>query len=95
MSTPVLLEVEAKHEAMLRRAVAMAEEMEQLALSAPDGSVFDACEGAVIEKGRALQTQMLGEAVARRLEAAEKKGSRSASVPVDARKRTGVPKSVT
>ena len=88
MSTKVLIEVDAKHEAMLRQALALAEEMEQLALTAPDGAVFDACETAVLEKGRDLQRQMLGAAVARRIEAAEKKGRRSASVRADGRRRT-------
>lgn len=88
MSTKVLLEVDAKHESILRRALAMVEEMEQLALTAPDGVVFDVCEDAVIRNGRDLQRQMLGEAVARRIEAAEKRGRRSASVPADARRRT-------
>ena len=92
MSTKVTIEIDAKHEAMVRRALAMAEEMEQLALSAPDGTVFDACEEAILEKGRRLQAQMLGEAVARRIEAAEKKGRRSVSASVDARKKTAVPK---
>ena len=64
------------------------EEMEQLALTAPDGAVFDACEEAVVEKGRKLQGQVLGEAVARRIETAEKRGRRSASVRADARKKT-------
>lgn len=93
MSTKVTIEVDAKFEPLLRRVLAMQEEMEQLALTAPDGTVFDACEGAVIEKGRTLQGQMLGEAVARRIEAAEKKGRRSASANADARKRTEGPKS--
>jgi hypothetical protein len=89
MSAKVTIEVDAKHEAILRRALAMAEEMEQLALTAPDGTVFDACEGAVIEKGRKLQGQMLGDAVARRIEAAEKKGRRSACAPADEKRKTG------
>jgi hypothetical protein len=88
MSTKVMIEVDARHESIVRRALAMAEEMEQLALTAPDGTVFDACEGAVIEKGRDFQGQLLGEAVARRIEAAEKKGRRSACVPADGRRRT-------
>jgi hypothetical protein len=88
MSAKVVIEVDAKHEALVRRALAMAEEMEQLALSAPDGTVFDACEQAVIDKGRDLQAQMLGEAVARRIEAAEKKGRRSAPVPAVGRRKT-------
>ena len=91
MSTKVLIEVDAKHEAILRRTLAMVEEMEQLALSAPEGTVFDACEEAVIEKGRNLQAQMLGAAVARRIETAEKKGRRSAPAPADAPRRTAGP----
>jgi hypothetical protein len=59
---------------------------------APDGSVFDACEGAVVEKGRKFQGQVLAEAVTRRIEVAEKKGRRSASVRVDTRRKTAVPK---
>jgi hypothetical protein len=88
MNTKVTIEVDAKHEAIVRRALAMAEEMEQLALSAPDGAVFDACEEAVIEKGRRLQAHVLGEAVARRIEAAEKKGRRSGAAPADAKRKT-------
>ena len=88
MSTKVTIEVDPKHEAIVRRALAMAEEMEQLALTAPDGAVFEACEDAVVEKGRKLQGQVLGEAVARRIETAEKRGRRSASARADARKKT-------
>jgi hypothetical protein len=88
MNTKVLIEVDTKHEALVRRALALAEEMEQLALTAPEGTVFDACEEAVIRKGRDLQGEMLGEAVTRRIEAAEKKGRRSGCAPADARRRT-------
>jgi tRNA(Arg) A34 adenosine deaminase TadA len=83
MSTKVLIEGDPKHEAFLRRALALAEEMEQLALTAPDGAVFVACEQAVIDKGRNLQAQLLAAAVARRIQAAEKKGRRSAGVRAD------------
>lgn len=81
MSAKVLIEVEAKHEASVRRALALAEELEQLALTAPEGTVLDACEDAVVAKGRDLQSQMLAQAVARRIEAAEKKGRRCANAP--------------
>jgi len=92
MSTKVAIEVDAKHEAIVRRALAMAEEMEQLALTAPDGAVFDACEDGVIEKGRNLQAQVLGEAVSRRIEAAEKKGRRSGCAPAVAKRKIADPK---
>ncbi len=88
MGSKVLIEVDARHEALVRRALALAEEMEQLALTAPDGAVFDACEEAVIERGRKLQSQMLSDAVARRIAAAEKKGRRSAPVSAAARRKT-------
>jgi hypothetical protein len=92
LSTKVTIEFDSRFEAGVRRALAMLEEMEQLALTAPDGQVFALCEQAVIEKGRQNQAAMLGDAVARRVEAAEKKGRRSASVRVDARKKIADPK---
>ena len=88
MGSQITIEVDPRYEGILRRALALAEEMEQLALTAPDGSVFDTCEEAVVAKGRKLQSQVLGEAVTRRIEAAEKKGRRSVSAPVAARKKT-------
>jgi hypothetical protein len=93
MPTTVTMEVDAKHEAVVRRALALAEEMEQLALTAPDGEVFDACEAAVVQKGRSFQAHVLGAAVARRIEAAEKKGRRSAPAPAGAARRTAGPSS--
>jgi hypothetical protein len=92
MSTKVTIEVDAKHEAIVRRALAMAEELEQLALTAPDGAVFDACEEGVIERGRNLQAQLLGEAVSRRIEVAEKKGRRFGSVLAVAQRKIADPK---
>ncbi len=92
MSAKVTIEFDARFENGMRRALAMLEEMEQLALTAPDGQVFDVCEQAVIEKGRNLQAATLGEAVARRVEAAEKKGRRSAGAPAVVRKKTADPR---
>jgi hypothetical protein len=88
----VIIEVDAKHEAIVRRAMALAEEMEQLALTAADGRVVHECETAVIEKGRQLQSQLLSEAVARRIEAAEKKGLHFGPVHVDGKRKTKAPK---
>ena len=92
MSTKVTIEFDAQHEAIMRRALALAEEMEQLALAAPDGAVFDTCEAAVVEKGRTFQAKVLGDAVARRIEAAEKKGRRSGSALAVEKKKTADPK---
>lgn len=93
MSTTVTIECDARFADGMRRALAMLEEMEQLALTAPDGQVFDMCEEAVIQRGRELQAATLGAAVARRVEAAEKKGRRSASVHAAGKKRIAGPKS--
>lgn len=70
----------------------MNEELARLALCAPDGTVFDACESAVISGGREVQTRMLEEAVARRIEAAEKRGLRSGRASVVGPKKTAAPK---
>ena len=93
MSAKVTMEFDARFANGMRRALAMFEEMEQLALTAPDGQVVDVCEQAVIDRGRSLQAATLGEAVARRVEAAEKRGRRSGPARAVARKRTEVPKS--
>lgn len=94
MNAKVMIEVDAKHEAVVRRALALAEEMEQLALTAPDGQVFDACERAIVDKGRSFQAEMLAQAVARRVETAEKRGRQSAPARADAKKKTADQKSV-
>lgn len=85
MTPTVSIDVPADREALVRSFLAMAEELDHLALSAPDGTVFDACETAVVLGGRDLQARVLEAAVARRVAAAEKKGPRSATA------RAGVP----
>jgi hypothetical protein len=94
MGSKITIEVDPQHEGIVRRALAFAQEMEQLALTAPDGAVFDLCEEAVIEQGRRLQSTVLGAAVARRIETAEKKGRRAANAPAAARKKTAVRRNV-
>jgi len=91
MAATIMIEIPADSEALVRRVLAMQEELQALALSAPDGTVFDACETAVIERGREVNSQILAEAVSRRVEVAEKKGRRSASAPVVGAKKTAVP----
>lgn len=88
MSSTITIEVDPRHEGIVRRAVAWAQEMEHLALTTPEGSVLDTCEEAVIHEGRKLQNAVLAEAVARRIEAAEKKGHHSVSAFVDAASKT-------
>jgi hypothetical protein len=95
MIPKVTIEVDVKHEGVMRQALAMVEEMEQLALTAAEGTVFDACEEAAIEKGRRLQRQVLGDAVTRRIETAEKKGLPCAPAHADTRKKIKARKSAT
>ena len=88
MPATVTIEIPADSEALVRRVLAVQEELHKLALSAPDGTVFDACEAAIVERGRDLNGRILADAVARRVEAAEKKGRRSAPVPAAEPRRT-------
>ncbi len=78
MTPTVTIDIPAGSEALVRQLLALHEEMQALALSAPDGTVLDACEEAVIPKGRDLVAKVLADAVARRIESAEKRGRRSA-----------------
>lgn len=94
MKPTIAIEIPADSEALVRRLLALHEEMAQLALSAPDGMVFDACEAVIVEKGRDLSTQLLAEAVARRIATAEKKGRRSEPAPVGKPRRTAAPRAV-
>jgi len=70
----ITLEIDSEHEDLLRHYASFLEEMKDLAATAPDGSVFAACEDAVIEKGREHQRRALQQAVQSRLDAVEKKG---------------------
>lgn len=72
----VTLEIDSAHEDLLRHYANFLEEMTDLAATAPDGSVLEVCEDAVIEKGREHQRRVLQQAVQSRLDAAEKKGRR-------------------
>lgn len=88
MTPTVTIEIPADREPLVRRLLALDDELQHLALSAPDGTVLDACEAAILQKGRDLQTQILADAVARRVAAAEKKGPRSGPVPAVGPRRT-------
>jgi hypothetical protein len=88
MSITVTLEIPAVSEALVRQLLALHEELQALALAAPDGTVLDACEAAIVTKGRELTKNLLADAVTHRIAAAEKKGPRSASAAVGEPKRT-------
>ena len=87
MSVTVTIEIPAASEALVRQLLALHEELQALALSAADGTVLDACEAAVVPKGRELTKHLLADAVARRIAMAEKKGRRSGPAPADGPKR--------
>ena len=92
MPDTVTLEIPAEREGIVRRLLALHDELDALALTAPDGTVLDACERQVLDGGRNLQRQLLTDAVARRVEAAEKRGPRSAPASAAGRRRTADPR---
>lgn len=55
------------------RAIAFVAEMHALGLSAPDGSVLDACEAFTLSSGRDLLRETLAGAAQARIDAVEKK----------------------
>jgi hypothetical protein len=72
----IVLEIDPEHEDLLRQYAHFLGEMKDLAATAPEGSVLEACEEAIIEKGREQQRRLLEHAAQARLDAAEKKGRR-------------------
>lgn len=80
MLRTITMEIPAECEQLVCKVIALQEELNALALSAPEGTVLDACESVVIDQGRQLHAQLLADAVARRIESAEKKEPRSAPV---------------
>ena len=56
------------------RAIAFVAEMRALGLTAPDGSVLDACEALTLSKGRDLLRETLAGAAQARIDHLEKKG---------------------
>src|SRR5436853_7298775 len=74
MSQTVTLEVSSPEQAaLLQRFHAFLQEMEQLALAAPEGHIFDVCEAAALKKGQDVNRQVLQQAVQERINALEKK----------------------
>lgn len=92
MSKTVTIEIPAASEALVRQLLALHEELQALALSAPEGTVLDACEAAVVPQGRELTKNLLADAVARRIEAIEKRGHRPAPATADKPNRTAGPR---
>ena len=72
----IMLDVDPDLESLVRDYAAYLDEMKHLAASCPGGRVLDACEQAVVEKGREHQLRALQKAVQGRVDDAEKKGAR-------------------
>jgi hypothetical protein len=82
MSTiTITLEVDSpEQEALMRQFHGLLQEMQQLALSAPEGTVMDACEAAVLQRGQEVNRQVLEQAVQERIAALEKKRGTTAKL---------------
>jgi len=77
----VTLEVDSpEQEALVRQFHGLLQEMQQLALSAPDGHVMDACEAAVLQRGQEVNRQVLEQAVQQRIATLEKKRGTAAKL---------------
>lgn len=78
-ATPITVSLEVhspEQEALVRQFHALVLELEQLALTAPEGQVVDQCEAALLERGQQVHCQVLQQAVQQRIAALEKKGLR-------------------
>jgi hypothetical protein len=68
------LEVETpEQEALILNFHSYVMEIDELALSAPEGEVLDQCETAAVAKGQDINRQTLQQAIQRRIDTAEKK----------------------
>ena len=84
MKPTIAIEIPASSAALVRHLVALHEELEALALAAPDGTVLDACESAVVHRGRDLNMRILEHAVARRIESGAGRTAATLSTPCSA-----------
>ena len=66
---------------MLEQAIAYVTQLQKMALSAPDGTVLDACEKLAVDDGRKLLRSTLAAAVQSRIAQVEQKGGKPVSVP--------------
>jgi len=64
----------------LEQAIAYLTDLRTVAHDAPDGTVLEACERLALDRGRSLLRSTLATVLQSRLEAAEQKGGRRASV---------------
>jgi hypothetical protein len=76
------IEYRDEHERLaLEQAIAYINDLRQLAVEAPAGTVLDACEGLALDKGRAMLRSTLAAALGSRVALAEQKGGTLAPAP--------------
>lgn len=68
---------------IVQMALDLASQLEQKAQQAPVGSVLDACEGLLLDRGRQFLRDSLAAALQDQADQAEKKGAPPAPVPAD------------
>ncbi|WP_422930051.1 hypothetical protein [Singulisphaera sp. PoT] len=69
----ISFEIDSEDEDLVRQYVGFLQEMKDLAATAPDGSVLEVCEDAVVERGREQQRRVLSRAVQARIDDLEKR----------------------
>jgi|SRR6516165_3570772 hypothetical protein len=85
----ITLEVDGPaQEELIRNYHALVMELNDLALTAPNGAVIDQLEDLAIDRGRETLRASLQQAIQKRIDAAEKKGRRSGSAPAATSART-------
>jgi hypothetical protein len=68
---------------LVERALALAQELERTAASAPHGNLLDCCELLLLDQGRQLLRDALTGALQQQIAVAEKRGLPPAPVPAD------------
>lgn len=70
---------------ILEQALALAQEFERAADSAPDGQVLDQCERVALDSGRAFLRRALASTLEQQAEAVEKRGAPAGPAPAGRR----------
>jgi hypothetical protein len=76
---------------LVEQALALAQQLEQAAATAPHGEVLDRCELATLHQGRQFLQDALAAALQQQIRQGEKRGRPPASAPVAKRGKTKVP----
>jgi hypothetical protein len=76
---------------LVERALALAQELERTAASAPHGCLLDRCELLLLDQGRQLLRDALAGALQQQIARSEKRGAPPAPVPADSRAATRGP----